>query len=161
MARACNFKIVNLVSSNGKRSKPICKRKGIPTPPVRIILRCNKDGKLIRISALPDMGATVNLVCEAIATKHNMAITPNDGSLQLIDTEGRPLAVTGITYVDLQCNDGTWFNTPMLVSPCLRDPLLLSYTSQKAIGILHPEWPLSFKARQAHQPRLEISPNLM
>ena len=31
MARSCDFEIVNQVSSNGKMSKPICKRKGIPT----------------------------------------------------------------------------------------------------------------------------------
>ena len=75
-----------------------------------------------------------------------MVITPNDGSLQLIDAEGRPLAVTVMTYVDLQHNDGTWFNILMLVSPSLKDQLLLSHTSQKAMGILHPEWPLPFKA---------------
>ena len=46
------------------------------------------------------------------------------------------------------------------MSPSLRDCLLLSHTSQKAIGILHPEWPNPFKAQKAHQPRLEISPAL-
>ena len=126
---------MNQALSNGKMSKPICKRKGVPTPPVRVILRCNKDGKLVKIAALPDTGATVDIVREAIAKEHNMVITPNNSSLRLIYVEGRLLAVTGITYVDLQHNDGTWFNTPMLVSPCLKDQLLLSHTSQN--GLCH------------------------
>ena len=87
-------------------SKLICQQKGIHTPPVRLTLRCNKEGKLVKITACLDTGAMVHIIREAIAINNNMEIIPNDGSLKLIDAEGRPLVVTGITHVDIQHIDG-------------------------------------------------------
>merc|ERR1712105_274002 len=160
IARTADFDIIARLSSNGKISKPLCKRKGEKTPTVKVLIRCNKDGKLVKIIGLPDTGATIDILKSSIAKENKMEIIPNDGSLRLVDAEGKPLEVEGLTYIDIQRSDGTWFNSPALVSPTLRDNLLLSHTSQKAIGILHPEWPEPFKARKAHQPRLEISPTL-
>ena len=109
IARMADFDIIAKMSSNGKMSKPLCKRRGEKTLTVKVIIRCNKEGKLIKITALPDTGATIDILKSSIAKEHKMEVIPNDGSLRLVDAEGKPLEVEGLTYIDIQRNDGTWF----------------------------------------------------
>merc|ERR1712148_116843 len=108
------------------------KAKEKKTPTVKVLIRCNRDGKLVKIIGLPDMGATIDIIKSSIAKENKMEIIPNDGSLRLVDAEGKPLVVEGLTYIDIQRSDGTWFNSPALVSPTLRDNLLLSHTARES-----------------------------
>merc|ERR1712179_816576 len=70
IACTADFDIIARMSSNGKMSKPLCKRRGEKTPTVKVLIRCNKEGKLIKITGIPDTGDIIDILKSSIAKEH-------------------------------------------------------------------------------------------
>ena len=89
----------------------------------------------------PDLGATTDLISKEIAKKVGMDIRPNQGEWSLTDTQGAPVEISGVGTVKLSRPGGKWKTHMLVVCSKLSDPMLLSWATQKSLGILHMTWP--------------------
>ena len=96
---------------------------GSPTPLVNLracITRPNNKKTLTTIRALPDTGASIDIVSLKFARRNKLTIAEDkDGDIELIAVEGNKIVVTGTTELGLQLPGGGWIQTTALVCPCL------------------------------------------
>ena len=117
---------------------------------LRVCIRGPGNQKeLTSIRALPDTGASVDIVHEKFARRHNLTFTKDtDDMIELIAEEGNAINVTGTTELELQLPGGGWITTIALVCPKLSQDMLLSWISQKKLQMIHKGW--SFKTVQEY-----------
>ena len=95
------------------------------------------------------MGASVDIVHEKFARRHNLKVTKEtDDMIELIAAEGNAIKVTGTTELEIQLPGGRWITTIALVCPKLPQDMLLSWISQKKLQMIHRGWP--FKTIQEY-----------
>ena len=145
-------------------------RSGRPTPLVNLracITRHNNKKTLTTIRALPDMGASIDIVSLKFARRNKLTIAEDkDGDIELIAAEGNKIVVTGTTELGLQLPGGGWIQTTALVCPRLSHECLLSWISQKKLRLLHKGWPFSpvpeyGERHTAHSAQSSVIPSSM
>ena len=118
---------------------------GSPTPLVNLRVCISKPGNkkiLTTIRALPDTGASIDIITSKFARRHNLTVAEDkDEMIELIAAEGNKIKVTGTTELELQLPGGGWVKTTALVCPKLSQHMLLSWVSQKKLQMLHRGWP--------------------
>ena len=102
-------------------------------------LKKRKDGwaPITDIRVCLDSGATTDLISEAVAKKVGMNIEPNLGEWSVTNAQGKPVEISGVGMVKLARPGGKWQTHTLIVCPKLSDPMLLSWSTQKRLGILH------------------------
>ena len=114
---------------------------GCPSPLINLRVCINKQGnhsKLATIRALPDTGASIDIITEKFAKQHRLIIAPDkENMIELIAAEGNAIKVTGTTELELQLPDGGWTTTVALVCPKLSHQMLLSWIMQKKLQMIH------------------------
>ena len=123
---------------------------GCPTPLVNLRVCVRKKGnhnRLVNIRALPDTGASVDCITEKFAKQNGLVVIPDeDDVIELIAAEGNCIQVAGTTELELQLPGGDWVKSTALVCPKLSNQMLLSWITQKKLGMIHKGW--SFMAIQ-------------
>ena len=108
------------------------------------ITRPGNRKTLTTIRALPDTGASIDIVSLKFARRHNLNIAEDkEEAIKLIAAEGNKIKVTGTTELSLQLPGGGWIQTTALVCPKLSHECLLSWVSQKKLQMLHKGWPFT------------------
>merc|ERR1712041_10746 len=88
-----------------------------------------------------DTGATVDVIKEDIAKQIGADIEPNTGRYKLSDAQNADIKIVGTCKLRLQCPGGQWRTIKAMVTSKLSDSLLLSWSTQKFLGILPQSWP--------------------
>ena len=96
---------------------------------------------MTEVRVCPDSGATTDLISENTAKKIGMNILPNKDNWKVVDAEGKPVKISGVGKVDLARPRGRWKTYTLIVCPKISDAMLLSWATQKSLGILPAGWP--------------------
>ena len=115
------------------------RRIGAPTPEIPIRICAGKH--ITVVTVCPDSGATMDLISENTAKKIGMNILPNKDNWKVVDAEGKPVKISGVGTVDLARPKGRWRPYTLIVCPKISDAMLLSWATQKRLGILPAGWP--------------------
>ena len=115
---------------------------GYPTPMINLSVRVKGKGrynKLETVRALPDTGTSVDCVQEKFVKRHKLTIKPENEymDLQLLAAEGNEMLVSGTTTLEVSLSSGPWTAVEALVCPRLSHTMLISWTTQKALGLIH------------------------
>ena len=97
----------------------------------------------------PDTGATIDVIREDVAIKVGATIEPNSSGYKLIDAQKSEIHIVGTCRLWIQRPGGCWRTVIAMVTRRLSDALLLSWSTQKFLGILPPSWPWELHARSA------------
>merc|ERR1711867_308818 len=117
---------------------------GAPTLLVALKIMSGCQGKGARMASLrvtPDTGATVDVIKQDIAKQIGAQIEPNSGGYKLSDAQNADIKIVGTCKLRLQCPGGLWRTIVAMVTSKLSDSLLLSWSTQKFLGILPQSWP--------------------
>ena len=101
----------------------------------------NKGARMATLRVTPDTGATVDVIKEDIAKQIGVDIEPNTGGYKLSDAQNANLKIVGTCKLRLQGPGGQWCTIKAMVTSKLSDSLLLSWSTQKFLGILPQSWP--------------------
>ena len=108
------------------------------------------QGKGERIATLrvtPDTGATCDVIKEKIAKQIGAVIEPNTERYKLTDAQNVNMKIVGTTKLRLQRPGGQWRTITAMVTEQLSDAVLLSWSTQKFLGILPKSWPHELHVR--------------
>ena len=101
------------------------------------------------LRVIPDTGATVDVLREDVAIKVGVSIEPNSNGYKLIDAQKKEIQIVGTCRLRIQRPGGCWRTVIAMVTKKLSDALLLSWSTQKFLGILPPSWPWELHTRSA------------
>ena len=91
----------------------------------------------------PDTGATVDVIKYDIAKIIGAEIEPNSSGYKLTDAQNADIKIVGTCKLRVQRPGGKWRSVVTKIS----DSLLLSWNTQKFLGILPMGWPHELHAR--------------
>merc|ERR1712240_115983 len=123
---------------------------GAPTPLVTLKIMSGCQGSGARVATLrvtPDTGATVDIIRYDIAKVIGAEIKPNSSGYKLSDAQNADIKIVGTCKLRLQIPGGKWRSVVAIVTQKLSDSLLLSWNTQKFLGILPMGWPHELYAR--------------
>ena len=123
---------------------------GAPTPLVALKIMSGCQGKGAKMASLrvtPDTGATVDVIKHDIAKKIGAQIEPNSSGYRLSDAQNADIKIVGTCKLRIQRPGGQWRTVVAMVTSKLSDSLLLSWSTQKFLGILPQGWPHELHAR--------------
>merc|ERR1712089_58062 len=123
---------------------------GAPTPLVTLKIMAGCQGKGDRIATLkvtPDTGATCEVIKEKIAKQIGAIIEPNTEKYKLTDAQNVNIKIVGTCKLRLQRPGGEWKTITAMVTESLSDAVLLSWSTQKFLGILPRSWPHELHVR--------------
>ena len=123
---------------------------GAPTPLVtlKIMAGCQSNGsRVATLRVTPDTGATVDIIRNDVARKIGAVIYPNSSGYKLTDAQNSNIKIIGTTNLRMQRPNGKWRSIMAIVTEKLSDSLLLSWNTQKFLGILPMNWPHELHAR--------------
>ena len=118
------------------------KRKFSPTPPmpVRLAMKASemfREGK--DIISCPDSGATVTILNEEVARRNKLRWKKS--KVTLTSATGASMRVSGETTLFAKVRKGHIKQLRVVVSPDLADDMLVSWSDQVLLGVLHSNWP--------------------
>ena len=70
-----------------------------------------------------------------------MLIKPNSENWKVVDAQGKPVEILGIGTAQLYRPNGACKQYTLIVCPRISDSMLLSWSTQKRLGILPMGWP--------------------
>ena len=119
------------------------KKKFSPTPPmpVRLSMKASemkRQGK--EIVSCPDSGATVTILNEERARENKLRWRKS--KVTLTSATGAPMRVSGETTLFAKVKNGHIKQLRVVVSPDLADDMLVSWSDQVLLGVLHSSWPM-------------------
>ena len=123
---------------------------GAPTPLVTLKIMSGCQGSGARVATLrvtPDTGATVDIIRYDIAKVIGAEIKPNSSGYKLTDAQNADIKIVGTCKLRIQRPGGKWRSVVAIVTQKLSDSLLLSWNTQKFLGILPMGWPHELYAR--------------
>ena len=123
---------------------------GAPTPLVALKIMSGCQGKGAKMASLcvtPDTGATVDVIKHDIAKKIGAQIEPNSSGYRLSDAQNADIKIVGTCKLRIQRPGGQWKTIVAMVTSKLSDSLLLSWSTQKFLGILPQGWPHELHVR--------------
>ena len=123
---------------------------GAPTPLVtlKIMSGCQNNGsRVATLRVTPDTGVTVDIIRNDIARTIGAEILPNTSGYKLTDAQNANIKIVGTTKLRIQRPNGKWRSIIAIVTEKLSDSLLLSWNTQKYLGILPMGWPHELHAR--------------
>ena len=94
-----------------------------------------------------DTGATVDVIKHDIAKKIGAQIEPNSSGYKLSDAQNADIKIVETCKLQIQRPGGQWKTVVGMVTSKLSDLLLLSWSTQKFLGILPQGWPHELHAR--------------
>ena len=140
-----------VVKDSGKKNTdPEILGVGAPTPLValKIMSGCQKKGsRMASLRVTPDTGATVDVIKYDIAKIIGAEIEPNSSGYKLSDAQNADIKIVGTCKLRIQRPGGQWKTVVAMVTSKLSDSLLLSWSTQKFLGILKMGWPHKLHAR--------------
>ena len=136
--------------SGGGTIEPGILGLGAPTPLVALKIMSGCQGKGAKMASLrvtPDTGATVDVIKHDIAKKIGAQIEPNSSGYRLSDAQNADIKIVGTCKLRIQRPGGQWKTIVAMVTSKLSDSLLLSWSTQKFLGILPQSWPHELHVR--------------
>ena len=130
---------------------------GAPTLLVALKIMSGCQGKGARMASLrvtPDTGATVDVIKYDIAKKIGAEIEPNSSGYKLTDAQNADIKIVGTCKLRIQRPGGKWRSVVAIVTSKLSYSLLLSWNTQKFLGILPMGWPHELYARSVGPKKL-------
>ena len=111
----------------------------------------NSITKVSTIWVTPDTGVTTDLISSRLANSLGCKIRKDQGEYRITGVDKKELAITGTTTVRIRLPTGDWEWNAVIVVPKWSDSFLMSWHTQKVLGILPIGWPhKSFKIRKAN-----------
>ena len=104
---------------------------------------------------LPDSGAAADLLSLKAAQRWGLTIKTEDlPKITLRDASGNSMPIQGTAEVLIEDTEGEWVLVRALISDRVKQDFLLSWHSQKNIGMLPNSWPYYYckKIKKPHQP---------
>ena len=95
----------------------------------------------------PDTGATVDVIKQDIAKQIGATIEPNSDKYKVSDIQNADIKIVGTSKLRLQRPGVQWRTITDMVTSKLSDSLLLSWSTQKFLGILPRSWPHELRVR--------------
>ena len=96
---------------------------------------------------LPDTGASASLISFSAAQRHGLTVHPPCNNLRIVNASGGDMDVAGIAEFMTEDVNGQWVTIRAIVSRDVKEDFLLSWHSQKSIGLLHQSWPYAATPR--------------
>ena len=118
------------------------KRKFSPTPsmPLKLAMKASEMSRLGKeIISCPDSGATVTIINEEVARKNRL--TWKKSKVTLTSATGASMRVSGEIKLFAKVKNGHIRQLRVVVSPDLADDMLVSWSDQVMLGVLHSAWP--------------------
>ena len=107
--------------------------------------------KVSTIRVTPDTGATADLISSRLANSLGCKIRRDQGEYKITGVDKKELAISGTTPMRIRLLTGDWERIMVVVVPKLSDSFLMSWHTQKLLGILPVGWPQkSFKIRKVN-----------
>ena len=107
--------------------------------------------KVSTIRVTPDTGATADLISKRLTNSLGCKIRSDHSEYKVTGVDKAELSILGTTTVRIRLPTGEWEKIMVVVVPKLSDSFLMSWHTQKVLGILPVGWPhKSFKIRKAN-----------
>ena len=90
--------------------------------------------KTIRVT--PDTGAMADLISSKLASSLGYKITRDHKEYQIMEVDKKELRISGTTTVRLCLPTSDWESIMVVVVPKLSDAFLMSWHTQRVLGIL-------------------------
>ena len=109
---------------------------------LKIMSGCQSNGsRVATLRVTPDTGATVDIIRNDIARTIGAEILPNTSGYKLTDAQNANIKIVDTCKLRIQRPNGKWRSVVAIVTEKLSDSLLLSWNTQKYLGILPMGWP--------------------
>ena len=90
--------------------------------------------------AFPDTGSAAKLIAADLAKQHNIMPT-QPSRTKYVNVNGDPVPTVGTASVNLSCQSGRHVNTNAVITPVIRNEIIVGQDDLKSLGVISKQFP--------------------